>query len=153
VRVIQAGLRQLYLMERAYASCAAHLLGRLGITTPSTLHTHRGMPVDTDRCEVCETSGTRRWEITGDAGPTAVALIAGFLASHDRGPKLTAMRRLGQQRLPHGNGIRPRSGRVALWPVGHAQNQWRGICIARPRSQTQHAPATLPRHTGHRQAD
>ena len=53
VRVIQAGLRQLYMMERAYASCAAHLLDRLGITTPSTLHTHRGMPVGTERCGVC----------------------------------------------------------------------------------------------------
>ena len=43
----------------AYASCAAHLLGRLGITTPSALQTHRGMPVDTERCEVCETSVTQ----------------------------------------------------------------------------------------------
>ena len=86
-------------MERAYASCAAHLLGRLGITTPSTLHTHRGMLVDTERCEMCETSVARRWAITGNDGPAATALIKGYLASHDRGPTLTAMRRHPEYRL------------------------------------------------------
>ena len=44
VRVVQAALRGLYLMERARAAQIAYHMALLGISTPTTLHTHRGTP-------------------------------------------------------------------------------------------------------------
>ena len=51
VRIVQAGHRGLYLMERAHTAQIAYHMALLGTSTPTTPHTHRGIPIETIRCE------------------------------------------------------------------------------------------------------
>ena len=80
-------------MERACAAQIAYLMALLGISTPATLHTHRGIPVETIKCEGCGTNVTRCWELRESDGPSAKAAIDNFLSTHSHGATLTAMRK------------------------------------------------------------
>ena len=93
VRIVQAGLRGLYLMERARAAQIAYHMALLGISTPTALHTHRGIPIETIRCQARGTNVTSCWELRASSdGPSATTAIEKFLSTHNRGATLTAMR-------------------------------------------------------------
>ena len=80
-------------MERAHAAQIAYHMALLGISTPTTLHTHRGIPIETIRCEACGTNVTSCWELRASDGPSATTAIENFLSTHSHGATLTAMRK------------------------------------------------------------
>ena len=152
VRVVQAALRGLYLMERARAAQIAYHMALLGISTPTTLHTHRGVPIETIRCEACGTNVTSCWELRSSDGPSATTAIENFLSTHCRGPTLTAMRKHPVFKVVantfwarYAAAVR-QDGILACWPCT-APTAWELHCTslnANPISRPQNLPAQRP---------
>ena len=156
VRIVQAGLRGLYLMERARAAQIAYHMALLGISTPTTLHTHRGIPIETVRCEACGTNVTSCWELRASDGPAAMTAIEKFLSTHNRGATLTAMRKhpdfkvVANTLWARYTATVRREGILACWPCT-APTAWELHCtslntnpIARPQNLPVRRP-TAPR--------
>merc|ERR1711965_1019631 len=68
------------------------MMSIMGISTEHTLHTHRGIPVETVRCEACGSHATCCWEVTRRDGAAAAHMVAKYLATHDKGPTISALR-------------------------------------------------------------
>ena len=152
VRVVQAALRGLYLMERAHAAQIAYHMALLGISTPTTLHTHRGIPIETIRCEACGTNVTSCWELRTSDGPSATTAIENFLSTHCRGPTLTAMRKHPDFKVVantfwarYATAVR-QEGILACWPCT-APTAWELHCTSlntNPIARPQNLPAQRP---------
>ena len=152
VRIVQAALRGLYLMERAHAAQIAYHMALLGISTPTTLHTHRGIPIETIRCEACGTNVTSCWELRTSDGPSATTAIENFLSTHCRGPTLTAMRKHPDFKAVantfwarYAATVR-QEGILACWPCT-APTAWELHCTSlntNPIARPQNLPAQRP---------
>ena len=152
VRIVQAALRGLYLMERAHAAQIAYHVALLGISTSTTLHTHRGIPIEKNRCEACGTNVTSCWELRASDGPSATTAVENFLSTHCRGATLTAMRKHPDFKVVantlwarYAATVR-RDGILACWPCT-APTAWELHCtslntnpIARPQKKPVQRP-------------